>query len=134
MPARIILLCLCSLLAVGAGDLRAQLPEPQPAEPLFKERPFGPQPCPTPTPQRIRKVFEEPKPIPVAWIITGVAITVLASAALLYGASRHWRSSNLFDRQYRFPKSPQTALRFGAEKCGGHMATVQLRGRLTKDA
>lgn len=133
--ARIFLFCLLSL---GACDLHAQLPPPQPAGPLFKERPYGPVPPPQPTPEHRKNVFEEPNPIPTSWIVSGIAVVVLAIAALLYGSARRWRSSNLFDRQYRFPKSPEPALRFGAPKSGGHMATVQLAGsssrRLTKDA
>jgi len=104
----------------------AQLPPPEPTRPEFVERPFGPIPPPTPTPSP-KRIVEESKPIPRSWIITGIVVAVLATLALLYSGYRAWRSSNLFDRQYRFPKGPSAAVRFGGNKCGGLMATVSFR-------
>jgi len=119
-------LLLIILLAGSTGDLSAQLPTPAPAGPLFQERPFGPRPAATPTPERKKSDSEAKQPIPLAWILGGTGIGLLAIVALLYGSARRWRSSNLFDRQYRFPIVEEPALRFGAKKCGGHLAKVQL--------
>ncbi|MGI8435991.1 MAG: hypothetical protein ACR2NX_03685 [Chthoniobacterales bacterium] len=58
---------------------------------------------------------------------------MLLLAALLSGAFRAWLASNLFDRQYRFPIRGEAAIRFGATRCGGHMATLNLeRARVSK--
>lgn len=116
---------LCFILAAGSLlDLHAQMPTPSPAEPLFKERPFGPLPPPTSTP--VRKAEPEPEePIPLNWLIGGTAAAVLAIGLVLFLAARRWHSSNLFDRQYRFPVVRDPALRFGAKKCGGHLARVE---------
>ena len=117
----VLLLLLCFSCA-----LQAQLPAPQPANPLFKDRPFGPVAPPTPTPQRKANVFqEEEKPIPREWIIGGSIAGALLVIAILYLATRRWRSSNLFDREYRFPYNEDVAVRFGAQKCGGLMATLR---------
>lgn len=106
------------------GDLQAQLPEPSSAKPLFQDRAFGPTPAPTPTPARKRSNPRDEKSIPIGWIIGGAGVLALATVALLYGSQRAWRSSNLFDRQYHFPVAEEAAVRFGAKKCGGHLATV----------
>ncbi|MBA2432346.1 MAG: hypothetical protein H0V56_09540 [Chthoniobacterales bacterium] len=101
----------------------AQLPPPVPTRPDFQDRPFGPLPPPTPVPTP-KRVEEPSRPIHRGWIIGGIAVGLLALAALIYGAVRVWRSSNLFDRQYRFPVGPTAAVRLGGNKCGGLMATV----------
>ncbi|MDQ6624402.1 MAG: hypothetical protein M3Y86_13080 [Verrucomicrobiota bacterium] len=80
---------------------------------------------PTPTPPRKFPLDEEEKPIPRELMIGGEIAAALALAGLAFGAQRAWRRSNLFGRQYRFPDAPETALRLGAEKCGGHLATIQ---------
>jgi hypothetical protein len=117
------------IVLMGAGLFAASpppLPPPQPAEQLFQEKPFGPQPeaTETPPPKKFDTVEEEP--IPRAWIIGGVAAVVLALAGILYGSARAWHSSNLFDQQYRFPVNDKPALRFGGQRCGGHMARISL--------
>jgi len=109
---------------LGHGAALAQLPPPTPAKPDFQDRPFGPIPPSTPTPSPKRLLEEPSKPIPRGWIIGGIVAAVLATVALLYGCWRAWRASNLFDRQYRFPKAEAAKLRFGGNKCGGLMATV----------
>ena len=137
-----ILLVVLVLWLGQSSQLFAELPTPEPAGALFKDRPFGPQPPPTPTPASRRINPDDDKPIPLSWIIGGASAAALAIAALLYGSARQWRSSNLFDRQYRFPADPKPALRFGAKKCGGHLARVQFGSALgpspqrseTKDA
>ena len=115
------------LLFCGASvlPLVAQLPPPPAATPEFKERPFGPLPPPTQAPPPKPKDVEPPKPIPREWLIGGGIAWVLAIAALLWGANKAWHSSNLFDRQYRFPESRDPALRLGGKRSGGHMATIQ---------
>ena len=82
----------------------------------------------TPTP--MRKIKEPEQPIPVGWIIGGAAVIVIGTALFLWGSARQWHSSNLFDRQYRFPRSTKVAQRFGAKRCGGHMATVRFPKKL----
>ena len=127
------------LVLMGASLFAASptpLPPPQPAEQLFQEKPFGPLPeaTQTPPPKKFDTVEEEP--IPRAWVIGGVAAAVLALAGILYGSARAWHSSNLFDQQYRFPVNEKPALRFGGQRCGGHMATIRLdenHGSPTRD-
>jgi hypothetical protein len=122
--AVILLLPLVFLFCVSAQSLVAQLPPPAQATPDFKDRPYGPLPAPTKEPKAKPKDVER-KPIPVGWLIGGAASAVLGIAGILYGASKAWHSSNLFDREYRFPTGGDAALRFGGKRCGGHMATVQ---------
>lgn len=114
------------LLSFGfASELPAQNITPSPAEPLFKERPFGPLPEPTAPPGR-KAPEPEPLDIPLGWWIAMGVTGALAVAALYYISARRWHSSNLFDREYRFETVPDPALRFGAKKCGGHMARIEL--------
>jgi hypothetical protein len=116
---------------VNAQAIVAQLPPPAQATPDFKDRPYGPLPAPTKEPKAKPKDVER-KPIPVGWLIGGAASAVLGIAGILYGASKAWHSSNLFDREYRFPTSRDAALRFGGKRCGGHMATVQFGEPITR--
>jgi hypothetical protein len=90
---------------------------------------FGVIPRSTATPgERHAIENDEPeKPLPRSWIIGGGIAVIAALAGLIYGASRVWHSSNLFDRQYRFPPPQEVPLRLGGEKSGGHMATVRFR-------
>lgn len=101
------------------------LASPSASEPIFKERAFGPKPPPTQAPVRPVTSADDDKPIPVGWYIAAGALASLATLLLLYGAARAWRSSNLFDQQYRFPQSTDAAVRFGAPKSGGHLASRQ---------
>lgn len=87
-----------------------------------------PPPTATPTPKHYLQPEEEGEPIPRSWWIGGIAAVALAIVALLYLATRSWRSSNLFDRQYRFPTGGKAALRLGAVRSGGHMATLRFDG------
>lgn len=122
------------LFAFGAVGKPTPFPEPTSAASLFKDRHIGALQPPTPTPQNTRPVEEdEGEPIPAGWRIAGIAVGVLLLATLLYGAFRAWRASNLFDRQYRFPIRGEAAIRFGANRCGGHMATLNSdRARVSK--
>jgi hypothetical protein len=121
-------IALCSLLFLTLHfplvEMRAQTPQPSPSAPLFQERPFGPLPAATPTPMRKEKKPDEP--IPVGWIIGGIAFVAIGATIFFWGSARQWHSSNLFDRQYRFPRATRVAKRFGAKRCGGHMATARL--------
>jgi hypothetical protein len=72
-----------------------------------------------------------PKPIPVGWKIAIVAIVAMGGGFAVAFSLRAWRSSNLFDRQYRFPAGKTAALRLGANKSGGCMATIEF-GRRAK--
>jgi hypothetical protein len=48
-----------------------------------------------------------------------------AGVAVLWVLAGVWRSANLFDHRYRFPEPKEpAALRFGATRCGGQMATI----------
>lgn len=113
------------LAATTAVCAQSPLPAPSSAESLFKERPFGPLPPPTASPSPKHFASEDEKPIPASWWIGGIAGVVVAAAGVLYGAARAWHSSNLFGRQYRFPEGGEAALRFGAMRSGGHMASIR---------
>ncbi len=65
-----------------------------------------------------------PEPIALGWKIAMIAVVVSALGTGLYFSARRWRSSNLFDRQYRFAPVAQVALRLGGTKSGGSMATI----------
>lgn len=69
----------------------------------------------------------ETKPIPLAWKIAIVSIATVGSGFVLAFSIRAWRSSNLFDRQYRFPAPADAAFRLGGNKSGGCMATIEFR-------
>lgn len=123
------------LLALSADSIAAPaLPTPEPSAPLFRERPFGPRPLPTQSAPAKPRSTEDEKPLPTSWIVAGVAIVVLATAGLLYAAARAWRSSNLFDREYRFPPRDSAALRLGGMKSGGHMASVEFGSPARREA
>lgn len=106
--------------------ISAPLAFAQPDPSIFDERryvPTGPPPPPDaarpPTPA---------KPIPRAVLIAGAAVFLLVSSLVLVKSARAWRSSNLFDRQYRFPEPGPADLRFGGNRCGGQLATLEFRG------
>lgn len=122
--ARSILLALSAAAHIFAAS-PPPMPPPQPAGSLFQDRHFGPLPPPTQAPTK-RLDLEEDKPIPPEWIYGGLAAAAIISAFIFWRSARLWRSSNLFDQQYRFPPNPQPALRFGAHRCGGNMATIRL--------
>src|ERR1700716_861924 len=69
------------------------------------------------------------KPISLGWKITIVATGFAVAASALLFSVRAGRSSNLFDREYRFPPVKSAALRLGANKSGGSMATVDFSDR-----
>jgi hypothetical protein len=69
------------------------------------------------------------KPIPLHWKVTIVATGLVVAASALLLSVRTWRSSNLFDREYRFPAVTNVALRLGANKSGGCMATIAFGDR-----
>lgn len=120
------------LLTVASLDAAAPTPFPPPssAGQLFEERGFGPLPLPTQTPPPPKRFdSEEEKPIPREWIMAGLATVALAVAGIIYGSARAWRSSNIFDQQYRFPANEHPALRFGGPRGGGHMATIRLNAK-----
>ena len=128
----------CTLLLVTTAA--TPYPSPSPAATLVL-RQIGVLPKPTPTPEHHAKLEnDEPaKPIPRSWLVGGGIAAALVLAAIVYGALRAWRSSNLFDRQYRFPRSDDVAIRLGGEKCGGHIASASFgveksrAGSKTKD-
>lgn len=122
LGATVIMLVL--MMAWGRTHLQAQSASPSP---IFRAQQFGVIPRPTPTPTRrvAAEPEEEAKPIPRSWVIGGAIAAVVALGGLSYLATRVWRSSNLFDREYRFPVTRDAAIRLGAERCGGHMAVVQ---------
>lgn len=91
----------------------------------------------TPTPSSDTAAEENPfaqfathrPPIALRWKIAVVLAVVVLSSALLWISIRVWRSSNLFDRQYRFPEVATAAERLGANRSGGHLATITFRDR-----
>jgi hypothetical protein len=113
------------LMQASAPEIAAQRPTPTPR--IFVPQPFGAIPPPTPTPKRKFAKDDEEKPIARGWKIAGAIAAGLVTAGLFYFATRTWRSSNLFDREYLFPIEGEPAVRFGGEKSGGHMATVRFR-------
>ncbi len=118
---------LALLLFLVGGNLPAATPipfAPQPAGPLFKQRTIGAIPSPTEPPATRRVDPEDEKPIPREWIFGAIALGVIAALGILYGSARAWRSSNIFDQQYRFLVTDNPALRLGGHRSGGHMATI----------
>ncbi|HEY2799049.1 MAG TPA: TPM domain-containing protein [Chthoniobacterales bacterium] len=87
----------------------------------------------------VRKQLESPAAkswqLTRGWALTIFAILLVAAAIFLFIASRIWRSANLFDRRYAFPKPDEPAAkRFGGANCGGQMATIRFGESLeTKD-
>jgi hypothetical protein len=75
----------------------------------------------------IEQQVPQGKPLPVGWKITIVALGAMGTGFAIAFAMRAWRSSNLFDRQYRFPAVPSGEQRLGANKSGGFMATIEFR-------
>jgi hypothetical protein len=69
------------------------------------------------------------KPIPVQWKIAIVLAVVVIASGALWISIRVWGSANLFDRQYRFPAPDTAALRLGANRSGGHSATIRFGDR-----
>ena len=69
----------------------------------------------------------EGKPLPLGWKIAIVCIVTVGTGFLLAFSIRAWRSSNLFDRQYRFPAVAAVAFRLGANKSGGCMALIEFQ-------
>jgi hypothetical protein len=69
------------------------------------------------------------RPMARGWKIAIVAIVAMGTGFALAFSMRAWRSSNLFDRQYRFPAVTTVELRLGANKSGGGMATIEFGHR-----
>ena len=69
------------------------------------------------------------KPIPLRWKIAIVLTGLAVGSGSLWCAIRVWRKWNLFDREYHFPRPTTAALRLGAVRSGGHMATITFRDR-----
>ena len=74
---------------------------------------------------------EEPWRPSRKWILFVLAALALIGGAFLWNAARVWRTANLFDHRYRFPAPARpAAMRFGAIRCGGQMATISFREKL----
>ncbi len=59
------------------------------------------------------------------WLLGGLGLCAVLGLLVLWIAVRIWRRSNLFDNSYRFPVASTPApRRFGANRCGGLMATL----------
>ena len=69
------------------------------------------------------------KPMPVRWKIAIVLAVVVIASGALWISIRVWGSANLFDRQYRFSAPESAALRLGANRSGGHSATIRFGDR-----
>ena len=118
-----LLVCAILLVPCSAPGV-SPLPAPAPSKPEFRDKPFGP--LPPPIPPQAKKPEEAPgKPIPLPWIVAGVALAVAVAGIVLYRSVGAWQSSNLFDRQYRFPMPEVFTPRLGGKRCGGHMATIR---------
>jgi hypothetical protein len=56
----------------------------------------------------------------------GIAFALAAATGgVLWISMRVWRAANLFDRQYQFQPPQTAALRLGANRSGGHLATIK---------
>lgn len=64
------------------------------------------------------------EPIPRGWIIGGAALVFLAGCGLLFAASKAWRAAHVFEGKCRFPIRTEAALRFGGNRSGGLMASI----------
>jgi hypothetical protein len=64
------------------------------------------------------------KPLPLSNKIAIVAGGLVVAAGAFVLSLRAWRASNLFDRQYRFPRVAAPALRLGGKRSGGCMAAI----------
>jgi len=95
----------------------------QPDPSIFDQRRFVPPPN-APAPEAARPPAPA-RAIPRVVLIAGAAVLLIVSSFLLFKSARAWRSSNLFDRQYRFPAAGPPALRFGGNRCGGQMAAIK---------
>lgn len=115
-PARFCSIILALLFAITSATALAQ----SSAE-LMGQRRLPPQP-----PARPEYHPTEPpsEPIPEGWIIAGACLAAAAVVALLYRSVRVWRSSDIFDREYHFPRGESPAIRLGAKRNGGQMATI----------
>ena len=91
----------------------------QGGSPTFQPR-FVPDISPTP------RHRPEPKaPTPRVLIFAGAAVAFISAGVLLYFAIKAWRSANIFERKYRFPRVRSAALRFGGNRSGGAMAAIE---------
>jgi hypothetical protein len=61
-------------------------------------------------------------------------LALLALGTAFYFALRAWRSSSLFQRQYRFPVPKDVALRLGASRSGGRMATIDFASNVPAES
>ena len=100
--------------SAGAQELQLATETPTPA--VTEENPFA-------------KVASHRQPIPLRWKIAIVLAAVAIGSISLWGSMRVWRASNLFDRQYHFPQLETAALRLGANRSGGRMATISFSDR-----
>lgn len=89
----------------------------------------------TPTPSPVDQnpfaqfVQQKRKPIAMKWKIGAVLVVLAIAGVALWISARVWKSSNLFDRQYRFPAVQSAAIRLGANRSGGQVATILFRNR-----
>jgi hypothetical protein len=121
-------------------NFRGHLPSPKPRRialflsiVVFAAAPVAICQTQNPSPDSSRALAQDQrphtKPIPVGWKIAIVAIVAMGGGFAVAFSLRAWRSSNLFDRQYRFPPVAAAALRLGADKSGGCMATIEFGHR-----
>jgi hypothetical protein len=112
LTLRLCILAACFV--IGSSSVFAQG-----GTPVFQPR-YAPELKPTPL------HYSPPsEPIPRAWIVGGAAVVFLVGCVLVYAASRAWRSANIFERKYHFPPAGAAALRFGGNRGGGLMATIE---------
>lgn len=107
---------LCTLLACVL--MSASSAFAQGGSPSFQPR-YVPDISPTP------RHRPDPKtPTPRVLILAGAAVAFISAGVLLYFAIKAWRAANIFERKYRFPRVRSVALRFGGNRSGGAMATI----------
>ena len=111
MSRRSILLVII-LIAFGAtGLVRAQEPKSEAARGLAQSE------------------VVQRRPVPLPWKIAIAVVVTVGAGFVLAFSMRAWRSSNLFDRQYRFPAVADVRFRLGGNKSGGCMAVIEFGPR-----
>jgi hypothetical protein len=123
---RALLALVLSILSVVITPLAVAQPAPNP----FNDQRFLGTATPTPTPDDLTREQPAPKKPPPRGLKIAIVAALLAIALVVLAFSvRAWRVGNLFDREYRFPVATTIAVRLGARRCGGCMATIKFRDR-----
>jgi hypothetical protein len=95
---------------------------------VFSQTNDQPRSSPSVTSDQLAETQSKPpKPLSRASKIGVAATVMIVSLVVLLFSIRAWRAGNLFDREYRFPPVASVAIRLGANRSGGCMATISFR-------